>query len=155
MVSILGTMDVVPCRAGYDEPAQLCYGSRVRELEFWFAAIKIVTILFMIVSGIGIICFGFGNGGVATGIGNLWRHGGFMPNGWWGLASALPMVVFAYLGVEIIGLTAGETKNPEKSLSRAVNSVFWRIAIFYIVRCSSSCRYTRGTKSVLRAVRSC
>jgi len=102
------------------------------ELEFWFAAIKIVTILFMIVSGIGIICFGFGNGGVATGIGNLWRHGGFMPNGWWGLASALPMVVFAYLGVEIIGLTAGETKNPEKSLSRAVNSVFWRIAIFYI-----------------------
>ncbi|ABO57308.1 amino acid permease [Burkholderia vietnamiensis] len=102
------------------------------ELEFWFAAIKIVTIVFMILSGIGIIGFGFGNGGVATGIGNLWRHGGFLPNGMWGLASAIPMVVFAYLGVEIIGLTAGETKNPEKSLARAVNSVFWRIAIFYI-----------------------
>jgi AAT family amino acid transporter len=102
------------------------------ELEFWFAAIKIVTILFMILSGLGIICFGFGNGGVAIGIGNLWRNGGFLPHGWLGFASAIPMVVFSYLGVEVIGFTAGETKNPEKSLARAVNSVFWRIAIFYI-----------------------
>jgi amino acid transporter, AAT family len=102
------------------------------ELEFWFAAIKIVTILFMILSGIAIIYCGFGNNGVAVGIGNLWRNGGFLPHGLWGLASATPMVVFAYLGVEVIGFTAGEAKNPEKSLARAVNSVFWRVAIFYI-----------------------
>ena len=102
------------------------------ELEFWFSAIKVLTIVFMIISGVAIICFGLGNNGVATGISNLWRNGGFMPNGWWGLASAIPMVVFAYLGVEVIGFSAGEAKDPERSLVRAINSVFWRIAIFYI-----------------------
>lgn len=102
------------------------------ELEFWFAAIKVVTILFLIVSGVGIILLGLGNGGVPTGISNLWIHGGFFPHGAWGLISSFPMVVFAYVGVEMIGLTAGETANPKKTLARAVDSVFWRIAIFYV-----------------------
>ena len=55
------------------------------ELEFWFALIKIVTIICMIVVGAGIILFGFGNGGIATGISNLWSHGGWFPNGFSGL----------------------------------------------------------------------
>ncbi|MGY1917393.1 amino acid permease [Pseudomonas tolaasii] len=102
------------------------------EMEFWFAAIKVITILMLIVVGTGIIIFGIGNDGVAVGISNLWIHGGFMPHGTWGVLSALPMVTFSYVGIEMIGLTAGEAKNPEKSIKRVVNSVFWRIAIFYV-----------------------
>ncbi|MGG3467270.1 alanine permease AlaP [Neobacillus pocheonensis] len=102
------------------------------ELEFWFALIKIVTILAMIIVGAGMIFFGLGNGGIATGIKNLWEHGGLFPNGIKGVLLSLQMVMFAYLGIEMIGVTAGEVKNPEKSLSRAIDSVFWRILIFYV-----------------------
>ncbi|HHL4079547.1 amino acid permease [Burkholderia sola] len=102
------------------------------EFEFWFALIKIVTIVLMIIGGGLMIAFGIGNGGIATGISNLWSHGGFMPNGINGVIAALPIVMFAYLGVEMLGLTAGEARNPEKSLTKAVNSVFWRVLIFYI-----------------------
>ncbi|SME98837.1 amino acid permease [Pseudogulbenkiania subflava] len=102
------------------------------EFEFWFALIKIVTIVLMIISSLGMIVFGFGNGGLATGIANLWTHGGFMPNGVKGILMSMQMVMFAYLGVEMIGLTAGEAKNPKKTLARAVDSVFWRILIFYV-----------------------
>lgn len=102
------------------------------ELEFWFALIKIVTIICMIVVGLGIILFGFGNGGVATGISNLWSHGGWLPNGWSGLLLSLQMVLFAYLGVELIGVTAGEAQNPKKTLAKAIDNVFWRILIFYV-----------------------
>jgi AAT family amino acid transporter len=102
------------------------------ELEFWFALIKIVTIIAMIAVGAGMIIFGFGNGGIATGIHNLWAHGGLFPNGIKGVLLSLQMVMFAYLGIEMIGVTAGEVKNPEKSLSRAIDTVFWRILIFYV-----------------------
>jgi AAT family amino acid transporter len=102
------------------------------ELEFWFAFIKIATIVAMIIIGVGMIAFGIGNGGIATGIHNLWEHGGFFPNGISGVLMSLQMVMFAYLGIEMIGVTAGEVKNPEKSLSKAIDSVFWRILIFYV-----------------------
>ncbi|MTH54681.1 amino acid permease [Bacillus mangrovi] len=102
------------------------------ELEFWFALIKIVTIIGMIVIGAGIIIFGIGNGGVATGISNLWSNGGFFPNGLEGVLLSLSMVMFAFLGIELIGVTAGEVKNPEKSLAKAIDTVFWRILIFYV-----------------------
>ena len=68
----------------------------------------------MIVVGAGIILFGFGNGGIATGISNLWSHGGWFPNGFSGLLLSMQMVLFAYLGVELIGVTAGEAQNPKK-----------------------------------------
>ena len=77
------------------------------EFEFWFALIKIVTIVAMILVGGGMIVFGLGNGGIATGISNLWSNGGFMPHGITGVLMSLQMVMFAYLGVEMIGLTAG------------------------------------------------
>ncbi|RJS59577.1 amino acid permease [Bacillus sp. PK3_68] len=102
------------------------------EFEFWFALIKIVAIILMIVVGLGIILFGIGNGGVATGISNLWAHGGFAPNGLKGILMSMTMVMFAYLGIEMLGVTAGEVRNPEKAISRAVNTVFWRILVFYV-----------------------
>ena len=102
------------------------------EFEFWFALIKIVTIIAMVIGGVGIIAFGFGNDGVALGISNLWAYGGFMPNGVQGVLMSLQMVMFAYLGVEMIGLTAGEAKNPQKTIPSAIGSVFWRILLFYV-----------------------
>lgn len=102
------------------------------EFEFWFAMIKIVTIVLMIVSGLGAIIFGFGNHGIATGVHNLWSHNGIFPFGITGLLMALPLVLFSYGGIEMLGIAAGEAKQPEKSISKAVNTVFWRILVFYV-----------------------
>jgi L-asparagine transporter-like permease len=102
------------------------------EFEFWFAIIKVFTILAMIAAGIGMILFGIGNGGIAIGISNLWSHGGFFPKGMEGVALSLVMVMFAYLGIELVGVTAGEAKDPEKTLPAAIDKVFWRILIFYV-----------------------
>lgn len=102
------------------------------ELEFWFALIKIVTIIAMIILGLGMIIFGLGNNGLALGISNLWQHGGLFPNGIKGVLMSLQMVMFAYLGIEMIGVTAGEVQNPKKTLAKAIDTVFWRILIFYV-----------------------
>lgn len=102
------------------------------EFEFWFAMIKIVTIILMIIAGFGLIFFGLGNGGNPIGLSNLTEHGGFLPNGWIGFFFALSIVIGSYQGVELIGITAGETKDPQKNIKKAVNGVIWRILIFYI-----------------------
>ena len=102
------------------------------EFEFWFAMIKIVTIILMIIAGLGLIFFGFGNGGDAIGLSNLWAHGGFFTGGLSGFFFALSLVIAAYQGVELIGITAGEAKNPQKTLTKAIQSIIWRILIFYI-----------------------
>ncbi len=102
------------------------------EFEFWFAMIKIVTIILMIIAGLGLIFFGFGNGGDAIGLSNLWAHGGFFTGGWSGFFFALSLVIAAYQGVELIGITAGEAKDPKKTLTSAIQSIIWRILIFYI-----------------------
>lgn len=101
------------------------------EFEFWFALIKIVAIICMILMGISVIFFGFTNGGIAIGVSNLWANGGFFPNGLTGFLFSLQMVVFAYVGVEMIGLSAGEAENPKKTIPMAIDSLAWRILIFY------------------------
>ncbi|PKG25716.1 amino acid permease [Niallia nealsonii] len=102
------------------------------ELEFWFAMIKIVTIILMIIAGLGLILFGVGNDGNAIGFSNLWKNGGFFTGGWTGFFFALSLVIGAYQGVELIGITAGEAKNPKETLRNAIQSIIWRILIFYI-----------------------
>jgi amino acid transporter, AAT family len=102
------------------------------EFEFWFALIKISTIVLMIIAGFGLIFFGLGNGGAAIGLSNLWEHGGFFTGGIKGFLFALALVVGAYQGVELIGITAGEAKDPQKTLTNAIQSTIWRILIFYI-----------------------
>ncbi|MEQ9916071.1 proline-specific permease ProY [Pectobacterium aroidearum] len=102
------------------------------ELEFWLSFFKVATIIIMIVAGLGIIVWGIGNGGEPTGIHNLWSNGGFFSNGVMGMILSLQLVMFAYGGVEIIGITAGEAKDPQKSIPRAINSVPWRILVFYV-----------------------
>jgi AAT family amino acid transporter len=79
-----------------------------------------------------VIFFGFGNGGQAIGFGNLTEHGGFFAGGWKGFLTALCIVVASYQGVELIGITAGEAKNPQVTLRSAVGKVLWRILIFYV-----------------------
>jgi amino acid transporter, AAT family len=101
------------------------------EFEFWFALIKIVTIGLMIVAGFGLIFFGFGNGH-AIGLSNLWKNGGFFTGGFKGFFFALALVIGAYQGVELVGITAGEAKDPQTTLVKAIQSLIGRILIFYI-----------------------
>lgn len=102
------------------------------EVEFWFALIKVVTIVAMLLIGFGVILFGFGNGGEAVGISNLWANGGFFAGGWEGFMFALCLVTAAYQGVELVGITAGEAENPRQTLQKATKNIIWRILIFYI-----------------------
>ncbi|HWJ02699.1 MAG TPA: amino acid permease [Verrucomicrobiae bacterium] len=102
------------------------------EFEFWFALVKVVAIIGMLLAGAGIILFGLGNGGHAVGFSNLWSHNGFVPNGLSGFIMSFVMVMFSFGGVELIGITAGEAKNPGVTIPKAINSVIWRILIFYV-----------------------
>jgi L-asparagine transporter-like permease len=102
------------------------------EMEFWFTLIKVVTVVLMILGGAGMIWLGWGNGGHPTGLANLWSHGGWFPHGVLGMVFALPVVVFAFGGIETVGMAAGEASQPERTIPRAVNSVLWRILIFYV-----------------------
>jgi AAT family amino acid transporter/D-serine/D-alanine/glycine transporter len=103
------------------------------EVEFWLALIKVVTIVGLIAAGLAILIFGLDTSSQTTpSITNLWRHGGFFPNGWSGFWYAIPLAAFTFAGVEVIGLVAAETANPERTLPRAINSIIWRMAIFYI-----------------------
>lgn len=101
------------------------------EFEFWFAIIKVVAVLAMIVVGIVIICVGYA-GQPAPGLSNLWSHGGFFPNGAWGAVAALVVVMFSFGGVELVGITAGEADNPKKTIPLAINQIVLRVLIFYV-----------------------
>lgn len=102
------------------------------ESEFWFAIVKVAAIIGMIVFGVAMIAFGVGNGGIPVGISNLWIHDGFFPNGLYGVIMSLVLVMFSFGGVELVGITAGEAENPQKTIPRAINQVVWRILLFYV-----------------------
>ncbi len=102
------------------------------ELEFWFAMIKVTTIVVMILIGLGLIFLGIGNNFEPIGLANLTEHGGFFAGGWKGFLFALCIVVASYQGVELVGITAGEAKNPQVTLRKAISHILWRILIFYV-----------------------
>ncbi|KAB2494610.1 amino acid permease [Priestia endophytica] len=102
------------------------------EMEFWFALIKVIAILALIVIGLFMILKGFSTDSGPATFANLWNHGGMFPNGINGFILSFQMVVFAFVGIELVGLTAGETENPEKVLPKAINNIPLRILIFYI-----------------------
>ncbi len=102
------------------------------ELEFWFAMVKVAAIVMMILVGVGVLAFGFGDAGATAGVSNLWAHGGFFPEGGGAMLMTLQMVVFAYLGVELVGVTASEAKDPERNIPRAINALPVRFALFYL-----------------------
>jgi len=112
----------------------LCAVKIFGEMEFWLSIIKVTAIIAMIVGGLCIIVFGFGTKtGNSTGISNLWQHGGFFPNGIGGFIASLTMVVYAFGGIEIIGITASEAKEPKTAIPRAINQVPARILVFYVL----------------------
>ena len=86
----------------------------------------------MILIGLAIILFGVSALSDTASFSNLWSHGGFFPKGLGGPFVALQIVMFAFLGVELIGVTAGEAQNPGKTIPSAINKVIWRILIFYL-----------------------
>lgn len=104
------------------------------ELEFWLSLLKIVAIIAMIAAGIAVIVFGLGSGdGHHVGVSNLWNSGGFFANGAHGFVISFAVVMFAFGGTEIIGVTAGEAESPEKTIPSAVNSIPLRIILFYVL----------------------
>ncbi|MHA3055964.1 amino acid permease [Acinetobacter sp. ANC 4633] len=105
------------------------------EVEFWLSIVKVTAIIAMILGGFGIMLYGMHipNSDFTPGIANLWQHGGFMPNGISGFIACFSVVVFAFGGIEIIGVTAGETQDPKTAIPRAINAVPIRIILFYVL----------------------
>jgi aromatic amino acid transport protein AroP len=100
------------------------------ETEFWFALIKIVAVVAMILFG-GYLLWS-GTGGPQASVSNLWNDGGFFPHGVHGLFMTLAVIMFSFGGLELIGMTAAEAANPQKAIPKAVNQVIVRILVFYI-----------------------
>ncbi len=109
----------------------LCHVKVFGELEFWLSIVKVVAIGAMIAGGVVILLAGMRLSAQhdAPALSNLWSHGGFLPHGVSGLIESLAVVIFAYGGIEVIGMSAGEAKHPERVLPRAINTV----------RCASCC----------------
>ncbi|MDR1087383.1 MAG: amino acid permease [Endomicrobium sp.] len=113
------------------------------EIEFWFSSIKVFAVGAMILAGCYILFF---DPSLVTGasIKNLWQapslglhagdyaFSGFFPHGIMGLVMALPIITFAFGGLELIGITAAETAEPTKTIPRAINQILYRILIFYV-----------------------
>ena len=112
--------------------ANLASAKAYATLEFWFAMIKVVTIILMILLGFAVILFGFGNGGHPVGFSNLWSYGGFFTGGLKGFFFSMAIIVGSYEGIELIGISAGEVSDPHKAIVKSVKSVLWRILIFYV-----------------------
>ncbi|MFE1576953.1 amino acid permease [Streptomyces fradiae] len=102
------------------------------ELEFWFSMVKVTAIVGMILICAGILTLGFSDAGDTASVTHLWAHGGFFPQGIGGTVVTLQIVMFAFMAVELVGVTAGESKDPETTLPKAINTVPWRIAVFYV-----------------------
>ena len=102
------------------------------ELEFWASLVKVLALVTFLIVGTGFMAGRCKVDGRDTGP-QLWNsHGGLLPTGLLPLVMVTSGVVFAYAAVELIGIAAGETENPEKVMPRAINSVVFRIAVFYV-----------------------
>lgn len=100
------------------------------ESEFWLAIIKVTAVISMIVFGLYLLLTA-GSDSTAS-FSNLWQHGGFFPHGFSGLFYMLAFLMFAFGGIELIGMTAAEAENPERSIPKAINQVIFRILVFYV-----------------------
>ncbi|NNA08002.1 D-serine/D-alanine/glycine transporter [Pseudomonas lundensis] len=103
------------------------------ELEFWFAMIKIVAICALVCTGLYMVVTAYQSpAGHAATLSNLWNDGGMFPHGLMGFFAGFQIAVFAFVGIELAGTTAAETKDPERNLPRAINSIPLRIIMFYV-----------------------
>jgi len=104
---------------------------RFGEFEYWFALIKVSAILAFILIGLGLIV----GVGPRPGLGfsNLFVNGGFLPFGLKGVWLALTLALTSYMGVEVIAVTAGEARDPERSIPRAMRTIVYRLIFFYVL----------------------
>nr|WP_174506409.1 amino acid permease [Acinetobacter sp. Marseille-Q1620] len=102
------------------------------EFEFWFSLIKVIAIIIFIVIA-SLAVFGFWPLANVSGVGNLFSHGGFMPNGLGGVLGGILITAFSFFGVEILSIAAAEAKNPQEKIRKATNMVIYRIVLFYVL----------------------
>ncbi|MFC6164092.1 amino acid permease [Lactiplantibacillus dongliensis] len=102
------------------------------ETEFWFAIIKIAAIVALIVVGIAMVVFSVKTPVGHASLGNLVNYGGFMPHGIKGLVLSFQMVLFSFIGIEMVGMTASETEDPKKVIPKAIDNIPLRIILFYV-----------------------
>ncbi|PUE56501.1 amino acid permease [Limnohabitans curvus] len=103
-------------------------------VEYWFSVIKIVAIIAFIMIG-SYVVFGPATrvGDVVPGLHHYTEHGGFLPQGLWGMWIAVIVAIFGYLGIEMIAVAAGEAHEPEKAIKSAVRTTLIRLALFYLL----------------------
>ncbi|MEK3733439.1 amino acid permease [Paenibacillus sp. FSL M8-0334] len=101
------------------------------ESEYWFAMIKVVTVIVFLIVGV-LMIFGI-LGGEAVGFSNFDLGGGPVHGGFFALIGVFMAAGFSFQGTELIGVAAGESENPRKHVPQAIRQVFWRILIFYIL----------------------
>ncbi|MGY5392504.1 amino acid permease [Acinetobacter kanungonis] len=103
------------------------------ELEFWFSLIKITAIILFIVAGLYLISTSFVSpNGVTASFSHVFESGSMFPYGLTGFLAGFQIAIFAFVGIELVGTTAAETKDPHKSLPKAINSIPLRILLFYV-----------------------
>ena len=100
------------------------------EMESLFSIIKILAIIGMI--GFGAYLLASGHAGETASVSNLWALGGFFPHGFSGLVMAMAIIMFSFGGIELVGITAAEAKDPTKTIPKAVNQIVYRVLLFYI-----------------------
>ena len=100
------------------------------ESEFWFAGIKVITIIVFLILGVAMIAGIIG--GHEVGLSNWTTGEAPFVGGWSGTFSVLMVAGFSFVGVESAAVAAGEAENPRRTMPRAINSVFVRIMLFYI-----------------------
>ncbi|HEK0906545.1 TPA: amino acid permease [Pseudomonas putida] len=101
------------------------------EVEYWLAALKVVTILIFMLLGASIL-LGWQENIPAPGLVNLTDHGGFMPNGLSPVMAGVIVAIFSLGGSEIAAVAAGESENPRRNVIRAIKSVIVRVMLFYV-----------------------
>ncbi|WP_410580309.1 amino acid permease [Amycolatopsis sp. lyj-108] len=102
------------------------------EMEFWFAIIKVAALVTFMGIGIFLLVTQQPIDGTTPGFSLISDHGGIFPAGLLPMVLIVQGVVFAYASVELVGVAAGETENPRKIMPKAINSIMWRIGIFYV-----------------------
>ena len=103
------------------------------EAEFWFALVKLIAVGALVIVAIALLASRFvsPDGDPAT-IANLWNDGGFFPNGLMGFLGGFQIAFFAFVGIELVGTAAAETKDPCTTLPKAINAIPVRLALFYV-----------------------
>jgi len=126
----LPALAAIAALLGLNLPTVRAFG----ETEFWFALIKIIAIITLIVVGLIMILTAFqAPSGAHASFANMWSDGGLFPTGPMGFVAGFQIAIFSFAGIELVGTTAAEAKDPEKNMPKAINSIPVRIMLFYVV----------------------